>query len=142
MVYDGIINKPDIDEIIIEHYGVKGMKWRKHIKKAYDYLTRNTKKAKARRKSEYIGKKVADDEASGRYGLKDINDLAYTGENARRFNKYFRSPTVADSFLRGFKDEQIHNSPGSRGNTPPPDREAARKAYIEEHERIRRRKNH
>ena len=32
MVYDGIINKPDIDEIIIEHYGVKGMKWRKRLK--------------------------------------------------------------------------------------------------------------
>lgn len=33
MVYDGIINKPDIDEIIIEHYGVKGMKWRRRRKK-------------------------------------------------------------------------------------------------------------
>ena len=32
MTYDGIINKPDIDEIIIEHYGVKGMKWRKRLK--------------------------------------------------------------------------------------------------------------
>ena len=27
--YDGIINKPDIDDIFIAHYGVKGMKWRR-----------------------------------------------------------------------------------------------------------------
>ena len=26
--YDGIVNKPGIDELIIQHYGVKGMKWR------------------------------------------------------------------------------------------------------------------
>ena len=28
MMYDGVINKPDLDEAL-EHYGVKGMKWRK-----------------------------------------------------------------------------------------------------------------
>ena len=26
--YDGIINKPEIDDLIIEHYGIKGMKWK------------------------------------------------------------------------------------------------------------------
>lgn len=27
MIYDGIIEKPSLDDIIIEHHGVKGMKW-------------------------------------------------------------------------------------------------------------------
>lgn len=29
MMYDGVINKPSLDEAL-EHYGVKGMKWKKH----------------------------------------------------------------------------------------------------------------
>ena len=29
MNYDGIIEKPSVDDLIIEHYGVKGMKWRR-----------------------------------------------------------------------------------------------------------------
>ena len=28
IMYDGVINKPDLDEAL-EHYGVKGMKWRR-----------------------------------------------------------------------------------------------------------------
>ena len=28
-MYDGVINKPSLDEAL-EHYGVKGMKWKKH----------------------------------------------------------------------------------------------------------------
>lgn len=28
--YDGIVGKPDLDEAL-EHYGIKGMKWRKHL---------------------------------------------------------------------------------------------------------------
>ena len=31
MTYDGVINKPDLDEAL-EHYGIKGMKWRKKLK--------------------------------------------------------------------------------------------------------------
>lgn len=27
MMYDGVISKPSIDEIVIEHHGIKGMKW-------------------------------------------------------------------------------------------------------------------
>ncbi len=41
MEYDGVILKPDLDEAL-EHYGVKGMKWRKHLKSAIDTIkTRN-----------------------------------------------------------------------------------------------------
>lgn len=38
MTYDGVITKPEMDDLIIEHYGVMGMKWgvRKDPSKAYD----------------------------------------------------------------------------------------------------------
>ena len=32
MIYDYVINKPSLDDAL-EHYGVKGMKWKKHKKK-------------------------------------------------------------------------------------------------------------
>lgn len=35
MEYDYIINKPELNEDTLAHYGVKGMKWRKHLKGKY-----------------------------------------------------------------------------------------------------------
>lgn len=36
--YDCVTSKPDIDDIFIAHYGVKGMKWHKHLKSKLDLL--------------------------------------------------------------------------------------------------------
>lgn len=48
MIYDGTIEKPSLDDIIIEHYGVKGMKWgvRRYEKYPGSYTKRGVKKTK------------------------------------------------------------------------------------------------
>ncbi len=57
--YDGIMNKPDLDEKLLMHYGVKGMKWHKKTKRLSDSM-------KELRKRKYYAKKMADDILSGR----------------------------------------------------------------------------
>lgn len=53
--YDCVTSKPDIDDIFIAHYGVKGMKWHKRLKARID-------KYKAERRQEkYAASKIADD---------------------------------------------------------------------------------
>ena len=42
--YDGVINKPDIDDIFIEHFGVKGMKW--GVRKAIDNVSNKIRNKK------------------------------------------------------------------------------------------------
>ncbi len=77
-VYDGVAVKPDLDEAL-EHYGVKGMKWRKHLKSAlstasngvkrigwkvknkkYDVVTGLSKRSKAFRYGRALGGLVND----------------------------------------------------------------------------------
>lgn len=51
-IYDYIITKPPLDEDTLAHYGIKGMKWHKHLKSKY-YSAKSKlqeKIAKARRK--------------------------------------------------------------------------------------------
>ena len=36
-VYDGVAMKPSLDEAL-EHYGIKGMKWRQHLKRGINSL--------------------------------------------------------------------------------------------------------
>ena len=45
-MYDYIIEKPDLDEDLLMHYGVLGMKWRKKASKKL----KSSKKSKAARK--------------------------------------------------------------------------------------------
>jgi hypothetical protein len=54
--YDCVSTKPDIDEIFIAHYGVKGMKWHKRLKGKYYSAKSKLKEmtTKARRKIEGI----------------------------------------------------------------------------------------
>lgn len=40
MVYDYVTTKPELNEETLMHYGIKGMKWRKHIKGKY-YSTKS-----------------------------------------------------------------------------------------------------
>lgn len=44
-VYDGVAVKPDLDEAL-EHYGVKGMKWRQHLKRATKSLQKIGRQAR------------------------------------------------------------------------------------------------
>ena len=56
-VYDGVAVKPDLDEAL-EHYGVKGMKWRKHLKSALSKASGLAKKAKYKTKNKLIDLKT------------------------------------------------------------------------------------
>lgn len=71
-MYDYIIEKPELNEDTLAHYGVKGMKWKKHLKGKYYSL-----KSKA---GEKITKKLRGSTYShvptNNYGTKTIkNDL-------------------------------------------------------------------
>lgn len=59
MYYDGVINKQSMDDIILEHYGVIGMKWgvRKDPAKAYSKATAELAKRK-KKSGERTKKKV------------------------------------------------------------------------------------
>lgn len=59
MYYDGVIEKPEMDDLIIEHYGVLGMKWgvRKNPAKAYSRATAELAKRK-KKSGERTKKKV------------------------------------------------------------------------------------
>lgn len=48
MIYDGVINKPPLNEETLAHYGVLGMKWgvRKNPEKAYSKATKELAKRK------------------------------------------------------------------------------------------------
>ena len=73
-VYDGVVFKPDLDDAL-EHYGKKGMKWRKHLKSAY-YKTKSK-----------IGEKYTGfNRFLNGYGTMDISD--------KRGNKFKKSGTV------------------------------------------------
>lgn len=37
-IYDGVINKPELNEDLLMHYGIKGMKWRKKLKGMYNTI--------------------------------------------------------------------------------------------------------
>jgi len=60
--YDYIINKPELNEDTLAHFGIKGMKWRKHLRK----LSNKLPGAAGRRKNKYNAQKIADDIESGR----------------------------------------------------------------------------
>lgn len=48
--YDYVITKPPLDEDTLAHYGVKGMKWHKHLKrKIANFLDRKNNKARSNR---------------------------------------------------------------------------------------------
>lgn len=55
--YDYIINKPELNEDTLAHYGIKGMKWRKR---------KGSKNSKPFNKEKYVADHMADDVLSGR----------------------------------------------------------------------------
>ena len=59
MEYDYIIEKPELNEDTLTHFGIKGMKWRK----------RKADKKAQKRNEKYVANKMADDIESGRRHL-------------------------------------------------------------------------
>ena len=126
--YDYVINKPDIDDIFIAHYGIKGMKWHKHLKSKLDSIKNKLPKSKRRlekeakkRRAKYVAGHLVDDYTSGRYGTKvdDDGKIAYTnkgeeGENAVRWNKWKNETLAEDAALYGRSGSDIINAPGHR----------------------------
>lgn len=58
MVYDYVTTKPELNEETLAHYGIKGMKWRKHLKGRYYSMKSKLgeKKTKFTRTMNMIGK--------------------------------------------------------------------------------------
>lgn len=114
----------ELSEDTLAHFGVKGMKWgviKRKIKNKANDLYKRTKKYKRQeqiRRSRNVGRHIADDVATGRYGMKGGSDgkgLAIRGgdgtgewgrENASRFNR-FRNDAVANDYA----NTRLINSP-------------------------------
>lgn len=113
-VYDGIIMKPDLDDAL-EHYGKKGMKWRKHLKgalsaasngvkrigwkvknKKYDVVTGLSKKSKVFRYGRALGG-LANDVYKGVKRTKDEKDRE---SNKKRAEASKRKDDILDKARR------------------------------------------
>ena len=54
-MYDYIVNKPELNEDTLAHYGIKGMKWRKRKNKFKDSVDYELKKKKKKVLDNYLG---------------------------------------------------------------------------------------
>lgn len=79
-MYDYVTTKPELNEEILAHYGIKGMKWRKKTQRLSDTL-------KEKRKRNYYARKMADDVLSGRRkyepNTKDDSGIGRLSRNVR-----------------------------------------------------------
>lgn len=101
--YDYIINKPELNEDTLAHYGIKGMKWRKHLKGVKAKITGGIKQKiynKGRKRDfnqqlDYVNGKIVND-------IKDRKSSAYAFGAA---NTDRLSP---EEFNRGLKYEHSY----------------------------------
>ena len=82
-MYDYIIEKPPLNEDTLVHYGVKGMKWRKHIKGKYYSLKSKigelkTKKARGSIPAEWV---------TGRNGIGVMPNPGYRTDTYKGYPK-------------------------------------------------------
>lgn len=89
--YDYIINKPELNEDTLAHYGIKGMKWRKHINR----LKNNLPGAEKRRKQKYIASKIAEGEQKGRYATVEERAKKFSYLYDNRKNIYDNGKTAS-----------------------------------------------
>ena len=112
-MYDYIIEKPPLNEDTLAHYGVKGMKWRKHIKGKYYSLKSKAGEYITKRNRKKIG--VAADEVSEKNGKKN----RMSGTDIRGFMNYNKNPEFG-YFISGnynSSSRDAHNKyPGTGSN--------------------------
>lgn len=72
--YDCVTSKPDIDDIFIAHYGVKGMKWHKRLKGKIQDKINDRKRRK--RNNRYVASKLAEEALERRIPLDWAHDAA------------------------------------------------------------------
>lgn len=98
--YDGVIFKPDLDEAL-EHYGVKGMKWKKHLKSAINTI--KTRNPISRSRAE---KNVKNDEDRGFRKTLRENNKKYFLESSHRSRRANKSKEI---YERETHRGKIHN---------------------------------
>lgn len=90
-MYDGILEKPSIEDLYIEHYGVKGMKWgvRRYEKFDGTYTQRGVKKVK-KHLDRYEEHKKAYKKAKNEYKLGNTFDKSKiaSAKSAMQTSKY------------------------------------------------------
>lgn len=88
MIYDYVQTKPELNEDLLMHYGVKGMKWKNHVykvknsvNKAYDQYKKGLlgKRVKAGVKKKYLQTK---------FGLRGIFNAIEKKKLAKKGEKY------------------------------------------------------
>lgn len=99
-MYDYIIEKPELNEETLAHYGIKGMKWRKVKNRIKNSLPGAAK----RRKNKYTAQKIAEGEQKGRYATVEerAKKFAYLYDN--RKNIYDNGKTASVNTKYADKD--------------------------------------
>ena len=97
----------DLNEETLAHYGIKGMKWGKRLRKAIDdyRIKRKTKK----RNEKYTAQHLAEDRSKGKRYIKGGADSA--GAMRRVFDQNFSDPKTVNS-LTG-RILKLDRSPGN-----------------------------
>lgn len=102
--YDCVSTKPDIDEIFIAHYGVKGMKWHKRLKGALYKLKNKIKPKKMSEEqiSKYVHSHIIDDIKSGKASV--IEPASPRARESRLGHKY--NWDLRDSLEKSVRNER------------------------------------
>jgi len=112
-IYDGVAVKPDLDEAL-EHYGVKGMKWRKHLKSALSKASRIVKYRNpiARKRAK---KNVKESEDRGFKKTLNEEQNRYDLGMQQRLRKYKKSQEIMEREKNRGKNHNLGNGNANSG---------------------------
>ena len=113
--YDYIINKPELNEDTLSHYGIKGMKWRKHLKGKYYSLKSKAGEAITKRNRKKNGMQVED--ISENNGKRSRIPGSETRHLVDFYKKYDNNPEISN-ISAGSYNKSTRNTHNIWGRIP------------------------
>lgn len=104
--FDGVTSKPELTDDFIEHYGIKGMKWRHvkaKIKSAYAQLKGKKKQKQSydERHARYVASHIAQDEADGRRANRSAANSTGRIQNVYEYDGKAHTSTYRNNYPKG-----------------------------------------
>lgn len=111
-MYDYIIEKPELNEETLAHYGIKGMKWKKHLKGKYYSLKSKAGEIAAKRNRKKLGASYDPSIIINNSGYKGKKAPAYKASDSIGGVTSRNNP--ADNDIPGYRSGEYNKS--SRDN--------------------------